>query len=258
MVPGNHDIDRDAIKPGHASYFWDLLEAPEGVDDKYDRVNMFLRDGVERASFFSGLGNFCQFTHDFYGDSRLAFDHDAYYSVRSIDKDGRHIVVMGLNSAWLSLKEDDPKHQVGQQGRLLLGEQQVCDAENKALQGGPNPCLFIVLIHHPIYWLAEKDIHRVQQHLPRFCDLLLHGHLHCPSYFAQTTPDWRVHEFAAGASWKESWHAYNLVKLSLDSGFGSAIVQCQHPQLSVDWRPDTYTYHHAKNGRIRWKVKLRA
>jgi len=217
---------------------------------EYDCINEFLRNEEERASFFKGLRNFGQFVNEFYANPAIKFDHNDYYSVRSIEKDGHTVVVTGLNSAWLSREGSE-------QGRLLLGEQQVCDAGKKGRDKYLRPCLHIVLVHHPIYWLAEKDVHRVRQHLPRLCDLLLRGHLHCPSYFIQRTPDWHMHEFAAGASWKAAWHSYNFVKLSLDSGVGSAIVRFQHPQLSIEWKPDVFTYRHMDQGRIRWKVKLR-
>jgi predicted phosphodiesterase len=252
IVPGNHDVDRNAVKGSHEDVIEGLLDPQKKTNEEnaYDRINIFLSDEDERAWFFKKLENFGQFIREFYTGHGVTFDHNVYYSVRSIEKEGHTVVVTGLNSAWLSFTENE-------QGRLLLGEQQVCDAEEEAKRW-PKPRLYIVLVHHPLYWLAEKDIHRVQQHLPRLCDVLLRGHLHCPSYFVQSTPDWHLHEFAAGASWKAHWHAYNLVRIDLDSGDGLAIFRFQHPQLSVNWGPDPFTYRHAPEGRIEeWSVKLR-
>jgi hypothetical protein len=199
---------------------------------------------------FKKCNDFARFIDEFFPDEKIKFDHNRYYFVRSIEKGKHTVVVAGLNSAWLSFRDNE-------QGRLLLGEQQVCDAEEEAKKRCPKPRLYIVLVHHPLYWLAEKDIHRVQQHLPRLCDLLLRGHLHCPSYFVQSTPDWHLHELAAGASWKARWHAYNLVELDLDKGKGFATFRFQHPELSVEWGPDRFTYRHAPDGRIQLSVTLR-
>jgi predicted phosphodiesterase len=252
IVPGNHDINRKAVKRSHKSVTADLLnpDRKPGEDNAYDRVNEFLSDDDERAWFFRKSQCFGQFIEAFYAGCGIALDHKAYYSVRAIEKGDHTVVVMGLNSAWLSFRDNE-------QGRLLLGEQQACDAEEEAKEKWPKPRLYIALIHHPLYWLAEKDIHRVQQHLPRLCDVLLRGHLHCPSYTVQSTPDWHLHEFAAGASWKARWHAYNLIQLDLDSGEAFAITRFQHPEFSVEWGADSLTYRHAKEGRIEWSIKLR-
>jgi calcineurin-like phosphoesterase family protein len=252
IVPGNHDVDWSAVRDSHKSFANDLLDPREETDEskQYARINKLLSDEDERAWFFQRFRYFGQFFCEFYADYGITFGHNNYYSVRAIEKDGHTIVVTGLNSAWMSSEDN-------KQGRLLLGEQQVCETEEEAKRRWPEPNLYIVLVHHPLYWLAEKDIHRVHQHLPRICDLLLRGHLHCPSYFVQSTPEWRLHEFAAGASWKARWHAYNLVKLDLESGEGRAFVQFQHPDYSVEWGPDSLTYRHAKGGRIEWKVELR-
>ena len=185
----------------------------------------------------------------FPSDEDINFDHNRYYSVRSLEKDGQTVVIVGLNSAWLSFRDNE-------QGQLLLGERQVCDALEEAQNKCPSARLRIVLVHHPLYWLAEKDIHRVQRHLSRKCDLLLRGHLHCPSLSIQSTPDSQLLEFASGASLKANYHAYNLVQLDLNTGKGIAIVRLQHPDLGGNWGIDSFTYRNAKEGRITFSLAL--
>jgi hypothetical protein len=197
------------------------------------------------------FNNFAQFIDEFFPDEDIQFDHNRYYSVRSIEKEGHTIVVIGLNSAWLSFEDNE-------QGRLLIGERQVYDAIEEAQDKWPNACLRIALVHHPLYWLAEKDIHRVQQHFSRKCGLLLRGHLHCPSFSVQSTPDSHLHEFAAGASLKANYHAYNLVQLDLGTGEGTAIVRLQHPDIGINWGPDVFTYRNATNGKIVFSLPLGA
>jgi predicted phosphodiesterase len=247
IVPGNHDVNRQAVWPPHKAFAESLLSS-----DTYDEISNFLSAEEQRDWFFKRFEGYRQFVEAYYDGCGIEFDHSNYFYARSIEK-GEHVfLVIGLNSAWSSFRDHE-------QGQLLLGEQQVCDAEERAQEKWPAPHLYIVLVHHPLYWLAEKDIHRVQSHLPRVCDILLRGHLHCPSYFVQRTPDWDLHEFAAGASWQALWHAYNLVALQVEDGQceGYAISRFQHPDLSANWGPDLFTYQHSKEGRIALSLKLR-
>jgi hypothetical protein len=247
IVPGNHDVNRQAVWPPHRTFAESLLHT-EG----YDEINAFLCAKEQRDWFFRRFKGYRQFVEAYYDGHDIHFDHSDYFYVRSIEKGAYVLVVVGLNSAWSSFRDNE-------QGRLLLGEQQVCDAKERAQEKWPEPHLYIRLTHHPLYWLAEKDIHRVRGRLPGLCDLLLRGHLHCPSYFVQSTPEWNVHEFAAGASWRAAWHAYNLVQLSLhgDECEGFAISRFQHPDLSPNWGPDVFTYQHTAEGKIALSLGLR-
>jgi predicted MPP superfamily phosphohydrolase len=251
IVPGNHDVDREAVYrpdfvlPQYRTFARSLLDP----DKPYREINEFLGDDEHKLWAFKKFNNFARFIDEFFLDEEMKFDHNRYYSVRSIEKERHTVVVIGLNSAWLSFEDNE-------QGRLLIGERQVYDAVEEAQERWPNARLRIVLVHHPLYWLAEKDIPRVQQHLSRKCDLLLRGHLHCPSFSVQSTPDSHLHVFAAGASLKASYHAYNFVQLDLDAGEGTAIVRLQHPEIGGNWGADSFTYRNAKEGKIALSLAL--
>jgi predicted phosphodiesterase len=248
FVPGNHDVSRsvvekpDYVREQYQSFAAGLLDSHK----PYSVIDKFLGDDEHKKWAFTKFQNFARFTSSF----GQKFDHQEYYSVRPVEKDGYAVVVIGLNSAWLSFQD-------GEQGKLLLGEIQVCDALEKAQKEWPNARLCIALVHHPLYWLAEKDIHRVQQHLPGKCDVLLRGHLHCPSFSIQSTPDSHLYEFAAGASLRAEYHAYNLVQLNLDTGAGIAILRLQHPEIGGKWGADSFTYRNAKEGKINFTLPLR-
>jgi predicted phosphodiesterase len=252
IVPGNHDVDRGVVNrtkrtlSHHEKLAQDLMES-----DSYKEIDEFLSSDLDREWAFAKFHNFARFIDEFFSNEEVKFDHNRYYSVRSIEKEGYSVVVIGLNSAWLSFRDNE-------QGQLLLGERQVCDALEEAQKKWPGACLRIALIHHPLYWLVEKDIHRIQQHLPRKCHLLLRGHLHCPSFSVQSTPDSHLHEFAAGASLKANYRAYNLVQLDLNTGEGTAIVRLQHPEIGINWGPDVFTYRNATDGKIAFSLPLGA
>lgn len=193
--------------------------------------------------------NYARFTEEYFSDDEMKFDHNRYYFVRAIEKDGYTIAVLGLNSAWLSFRDRE-------QGQLILGERQVCDALEEAHNNWPSARLHVALVHHPLYWLVEKDIHRVQQHFPYKCDLLLRGHLHCPSLSVQRTPDSQLLVFSAGASLKAHYHAYNLVQLDLDTRKGVAIVRLQHPDIGGRWGSDNFTYSNTREGKMEFSLPL--
>lgn len=248
IVPGNHDVDRDVVNrtkltsKQHESFAEDLLglEDSRGVDD-------FLRCEPDRKWAFEKFQSYARFIDEFYHKKECEFDHNRYYFVRHIEKEGHTVVIMGLNSAWLSFRDDE-------QGRLLVGEVQVCDALRESENKYPEARWHIALVHHPLYWLAEKDIHWMQQHLPGKCHLLLHGHLHHSSFSIQSTPDSYLHVFAAGASLKARYHAYNIVRLDLDTGDGIAYVRLQHNDIGKTWGPDSLTYRNAVNGKIAFSL----
>jgi predicted phosphodiesterase len=251
IVPGNHDVDWKVIGKlegsAHGKYARGLLDSEgcKGIDD-------FLSEAREsdREWFFNKFRGFAKFIDEFFGDKEIRFDHNRYYFVRPIKKDGHTVVVIGLNSTWLSIEDNE-------QGRLLLGEMQVCNALEESQKQWPGADLRIVLMHHPLYWMAEKDIHLVQRLLPSECHLLLRGHLHCPSFSIQSTPDTHLLEFAAGASLKSEseYRAYSLAQLDLDTGRGSAIVKFQHPKYAPYWGKDDFTYRNAEEGKITFSVK---
>jgi len=248
IVPGNHDVNRNAIKkPDFVHEQYKAFAKALLDSDEYDEINKFLRDDEHKKWALKKFDDFARFIDEFFADEEIRFSSGKCFSVRLIDKGEHKIVVIGLNSAWLSFEDNE-------QGRLLVGEQQVCDALEEAQEKYPAASLRIAMVHHPLYWLAEKDIHRIQLHLPDGCNLLLRGHLHCPSFSIQSTPDTHLLEFAAGASLRANYHAYNLVQLNLDTGEGFAIVRLQHPEIGGNWGPDSFTYRNAKEGKITFSL----
>jgi hypothetical protein len=143
-----------------------------------------------------------------------------------------------------------------EQGRLLLGERQICDAIEKAKSKWSDIRFYIALVHHPIYWLAEKDIHKVQQHIPYKFSFLICGHLHCPCFSIQSDPDATIHTFSAGASLNAHYQAYNIIELDCDSGQARAIARLRHPDLGGHWGADSFTYKNTVNGQFRFNLPI--
>ena len=250
IVPGNHDVDRSQIPKGlHKRWAKGLVDDDENNPTPYGAIEEFFRFETERTVFVvPKFANFAKFIEGYSPASLIGVGSGRFHYVTTIEKEKQRIVVIGLNSAWLSNEDNE-------QGRLLLGEAQVCDALEEAEDKYPDARLRIALMHHPLYWLAEKDIHRTQPRLAKRCDLLLRGHLHCPSFSVQASPDAHYREFAAGASLKAHYQAYNLAQVDLDSGEGVAAVMLQHPDLGTAWGKDAFTYGSTPDGKIRFSTR---
>ena len=250
VIPGNHDVDRNIVNRSHMSLkqhvTWaeDLLSTRECKD-----VDDFLKCELDRKWDFEKFVNYGRFIETYYNNDDIRFDNNRYYFVRPIEKDGVTVMVIGLNSTWLSFRNNE-------QGQLLLGEVQVCDALQRLNDPHKKPNWCIALTHHPLYWLAEKDINCIQKHLPGKCHILLHGHVHHSSFSIQSNPDSYLHVFGAGASLKSQYHAYNLVRLNLTDGKGTAIVRFQHDDIQSNWGPDSLTYRNAQNGKIAFSLNM--
>ena len=151
IVPGNHDVNKDEVERAdytrnfHKGLAKDLLYR----DLPYDAINTFLNPSPDTELVFAKLQNFARFVDEFYADGTIKLEHDRYYSVRPVPDIAHTVVVIGLNSAWLSYRDRE-------QGGLLLGEKQVRDALEEANEKWPNPHLRIALIHHPLYWFGRR------------------------------------------------------------------------------------------------------
>jgi 3',5'-cyclic AMP phosphodiesterase CpdA len=265
IVPGNHDVDWGVTRQTERKHLSHASLAADLLNDRtpYRKITEFLSNDAERQWAFEKFGNFARFVSDFFSPNVMRFDHGNYFSVRPIPKGGHTVIVIGLNSAWLCFDEQPPKEggyameEGNRQGQLLLGERQVRDALRQADVLCATPSLSVCLTHHPPYWLAEKDLHRVQRLLSERCRVLLRGHLHCPSCSVQSTPDYYIHEFAAGASLEDAdshYCAYNLAKVDLETMEGTAIGRIHYSELGSGWRPDTFTYGKVENGKFSFSL----
>jgi len=99
-------------------------------------------------------------------------------------------------------------------------------------------------------WLHLSDLHL------RGTETSVDRARYCPSFSIQSTPDSHLLEFAAGASLRADYHAYNLVKLDLDTGKGTLFVRLQHPDFGDTWGKDYFTYGNAKDGKLEFGLAL--
>lgn len=199
VVPGNHDIDRDVNKKE-----WELAraalresrtdavtvsrwlgpesETPPGFDCTW-------RDALlaRQSAFRTWLRHFGLVAPD------ASLFPVGYRAALQIHRLPFSIQVLGLDSAWLSGAADE-------HAQLRLTDGQVlaicCDR-----QGGQLPGFRLALMHHPLSYLADRDL--CQRRLAEFVDVLLLGHLHSKVPELWADPGHSLRAFAAGCLYRE-------------------------------------------------------
>ena len=238
IVPGNHDIDRQAISRGAIA-----IASSSG---SRQAVNEVLAVDVDRRLTFRKFEHYADFVNDYF-EGQLVFDDEHYFYVRYPDLDlaDRKVAVMGLNSAWLSMSD-------GEYGRLVLGERQV----RQALEAAKDADLRIVLLHHPFDWFQEFDRNDCEALLMQGCDFVLHGHLHRTGLLSLTMPDAGAMITAAGACYesREYPNSYNFVQLDFETGQGVVYLRRYSDERGGFWTKDVMTYRNVDDGQYAFEL----
>jgi predicted MPP superfamily phosphohydrolase len=162
IVPGNHDVDRTVISHFLEPGLREILNSTEQVDSL--AVNE-----VEFAAAMRRLDAWSSFEDDFYQDSgvvnlsRLANAHPPEICNGSYG-------VAALNSAWRATGAPEN----GDRGYLLVSESHAF----KALEYIQSASVRLVVMHHPLHWLADWNHSLLRIELERRRTLVLTGHEH--------------------------------------------------------------------------------
>ncbi|EYF00027.1 Hypothetical protein CAP_1616 [Chondromyces apiculatus DSM 436] len=166
VVPGNHDVDRNADKDRTTKRLLrDLRENDESLDEVLtDAGDRALLAGRQRAylDFVKAMGPACLGTPP-------GPEAPLWWRARVEGVGGLKVRLVGLNTALLAADDKD-------QGKLRVGKTQVAE-----LLTGPSPAedeLVLVLGHHPSQhgWLADQR--DVDHELRSRAHLHLTGHVH--------------------------------------------------------------------------------
>jgi hypothetical protein len=157
MVPGNHDIDRDAITP-MAKYHLDA------VRDQGDRVlDMLLDDDTQREALFERFAAYRDFSSGYGCDLDVGGVYSADVAIPLAP--GRTVRFVRLNSALICSRKDV-------EGRLILGARQ---RVFEAIDGEE----MVVLVHHPLNWLQDSE--EAGRYFNSRARVIISEHEHFPS-----------------------------------------------------------------------------
>lgn len=163
LVPGNHDLDRNKAPLAAGS----LYSVPEKNECFFDTNSAGQSQRSEIFGRFSGFqnafeDNFCFPVTDIFTEKGCFWD--------VLEKDGKRIGIVGLNTAWLSNSDKDME-------KLTPGKQIV----EEALEAIKDCSYRFVLGHHPLSWFQIKQRQQITALLAKKQAIYLHGHMHTNS-----------------------------------------------------------------------------
>ncbi|HKQ09500.1 MAG TPA: metallophosphoesterase [Blastocatellia bacterium] len=249
IVPGNHDVDRDALEI-LSEKLLDKLSNSEAVAH-------WLTDDRKRRALLEPLTDYRNFAAEYLGGYQDFKDYDlAYWYLRRLTVENKVVSILCLNSAWLTGHNKDSKGRVNDRGYLILGEPQI----HRALEQSANADVRIVVLHHPFEWLNEFDRLRVEDRLTKECHFILCGHQHFPQIKIVHGPNSNYVHIPAGASYDRRvpddpryTNSYNFVHLDFDSGQGTIFLRRWSDQRT-EWVSDQDS---AKDGRYSFTLPKR-
>ena len=236
IVPGNHDVNRQAITRGAATIASSL--------DNRQAVEEVLTVAADRSLIFRKFDHYASFVNDYF-EGTLAFDDEHYFYVHCFGLANRRVAVLGLNSAWLAMSDKD-------RNQLLLGERQV----RTALTAARDADLRLAVMHHPFDWLQDFDRYDVESLLCNGCHFVLHGHMHQTGLLQVRTPDTEAMLIAAGACYETRQYpnSYNFVQLDFSAGRGTTHLRMYSDRRGGFWSKDVLNYHNVKDGSYTFKL----
>lgn len=158
MVPGNHDVDRDADFSTRAKVLEDTNVLYPNQPGQ--RARRKIRPRIESYAAFS-----C--AESAVGDDWLASEAGAFVAERTIG--GAKVAVIGLNTAWLSYGKDD-------RAQLSFGPDLLSEALD--LEKVADADAVFVLGHHPLNWFRDEDARRIRAMLSKRNAIYVCGHMH--------------------------------------------------------------------------------
>ncbi|BAT53545.1 hypothetical protein NOS3756_25060 [Nostoc sp. NIES-3756] len=212
IIPGNHDIDRDAFELLSNS----ILKPFESNE----QVNRWLTDNKKRDRLrepFEAYREFVtQYTHQTQPD---------YSSIRKLYINGKRVGLLGLNSALMAGRNKSPSGEVKDYGELIVGEPQFYDALKQLASFE----LRIAVLHHPLGWLAgfEQDLIRKRLQDKDGCHFLLCGHQHESEVYQVAGTTGNCVTIPAGSSYsnRDYHNGYNFVHLNLENSNGTVYLR---------------------------------
>lgn len=238
VVPGNHDVDRSAIKPGQKAVIAEILGL-EG-NAQQERIAETLRDS-ETLRFLGGrLAQYYAFTERLFGPARRTSE-DRPWRVDIREIRGLTVAVLQLNSAWASADNND-------KGRLLVGAHQL----DEALAESAGARVRFALVHHPPDYLADGDASRFRGALQATggAHFVLRGHLHENDLELSIDPSGSTVRLAAGAVYQGTdWpKRFQIGEIDLGRGQGRIELLTYSDRERGFWTIDAMSYRQLPDG----------
>jgi predicted phosphodiesterase len=249
VVPGNHDVDWEAIDPL-------VARGMQSLRDDRDRINQFLSSEQDRSYFFRKFHAYAAFINNYF-ENALCFSDMEYFYTRIFEVHKRKLAVIGLNSPWMSACVRTTSGKVRDRGQLLIGERQLVEALDRTNQAD----LRIALLHHPLDWLDGGERFDIEKRLNANCDFVLHGHWHVPQVNVIQSMAGQAVYIPAGSVYanRSYTNSYNFVQLDFDSREARVYLRRYNDSgpSGPEWTKDILSTGEANDGQIVLQLALK-
>jgi calcineurin-like phosphoesterase family protein len=219
LVPGNHDIDRQALTK---AIKWKIEQIRSNGDAMLD---MFLDDEKERESLFTRFAAYRDFSEGYGCDLDPYGEYSADHSVPLAE--GRSLRFVRLNSALICSMKDI-------EGSLILGARQrvIPQVDGEEV---------VVLMHHPLNWFMDTT--EARKYIQNRARVVISGHEHFPSLGVSTIEaGCDLMMLAAGATAPDDvddkyTYKYNILEFDWDE---------ESDALAVTLNPRTWDDEHKR------------
>jgi Calcineurin-like phosphoesterase len=208
LVPGNHDVERSGIDRVQEQGMRDLFVSHDAVRD-------LLADEPTCAQALRRLQAWHKF-HEEWCCERPPAELPLLGNAHTISCDGISVGIAALNTAWRCSDDTD-------RGRLLVGEQQL----RAAMSAISDTELRLVVMHHPLEWLAEFDETLCRLMFEKARCFVFTGHDHKSDPAAATTARGSAVYCRAGCLYetRDYPNSYSLLELLPASKSAQAVVR---------------------------------
>lgn len=165
MVPGNHDISRDALTRVTKMHLEDIRTKGDIV------LDTLLDDSTQREVLYERFAAYRQFSEGYGCELDVGGSYSADVQVNLAP--GRSLRFVRINTALICSQKDD-------KGKLILG------ARQRVIRATDGEEL-VVLMHHPLSWLQDSD--DAARYFARSARVIISGHEHFPSLNISSVED---------------------------------------------------------------------
>jgi DNA repair exonuclease SbcCD nuclease subunit len=164
ICPGNHDVNRTEILESNISYIYEKINSNQLLNNFVKKAN-----NKDYKLSFASTANYFNFFNIFFKQS-IKDNSDIVHRLYSIYKReylNKKIGIVSLNSAWVSYSDED-------RGQLLFPEILLQEASDQI-----KDCFYkVVLIHHPLEFLAYFNKTIIEDIIFQDFDFLFLGDIH--------------------------------------------------------------------------------
>lgn len=196
LVPGNHDVEREAGK----------YQCSRTLDNERSSQEFF-GNPEYREGNLKRFENYKKFLEDIFPGRKLA-DGDVTPRSAIVKIKNVPIGILPFNSAWLSQDDYDS-------GKLWIGVRAIRDRVEWLRSQSPPPELSIALLHHPFAYLHENETAKAW--IQNDCPVILRGHLHQTDVEVVSSLSGLSIVIAAGATYQGSDKPCRAFFVTLDT-----------------------------------------